>query len=642
MFTDMVGYTALTQSNESLALEVIDRHNRLLRPFFPRFHGREVKAIGDSFLVEFESALDALSCAVEIQSYLHDYNISSRDEWKINIRIGIHLGDVTQRAGDVFGDAVNIAARIEPIAEPEGICLSEQVYDQVRNKSAQTLVKLGRRDLKNVEFPIDVYRVVMPWDKATLPSGSDAYPTSKIAILPFASMSPDPTDEYFADGMTEELITTMSKIGGLKVMARTSIMTYKGAHKKINEIAKELEVGTVLEGSVRKAGNTMRITVQLIDSQTGDHVWAESYDRELKDVFAVQSDISKTVAQALKVQLLPSEKALIEGSQEVKPEAFDKYLLARQQIRAGEVLEAIRYLEKSVRLDPEFALAYSELAQMYVTAAGDHLRAIEAFANAKRYLARAVELDDRQPEVWLAKGNIAFQCDWDWEASEKSYKRAIELNPSNADAYRLYSYVPAILGRHNQALELAAKAVEFDPLSLLARCVLCFRYALAKRRDEALLECVRLRELHSDNINTRNYLALVYAELGLIQEAKKEFDTLRKDIKAKRAAGERGWFLYANWAYADNAFIYSATGDLQAIGDMINEAEEVAANSGYVSPAVMGTLYLAQGNREKGFDFLEKSVAERDPVGLFLWVWRFFEPFRSDPRFVALLKRIGI
>jgi hypothetical protein len=243
MFTDMVGYTALTQTNESLAMEVLGRHNQLLRPFFPKFHGREIKAIGDSFLVEFDSAMEAIDCAFAIQSHLHDYNIASRDDWKMKLRIGVHLGDVIHQNSDVFGDAVNIASRIEPLAEPEGICISEQVFDQIRNKVKHTLLVIPSRDLKNIQFPVNVYKVEMPWDKPTTMVESGAYSSNRIAILPFANFSPNPDDEFFADGITEEIISTVSGISGLNVISRTSVMGYKSTTKKLKEIGKELEVG---------------------------------------------------------------------------------------------------------------------------------------------------------------------------------------------------------------------------------------------------------------------------------------------------------------------------------------------------------------------------------------------------------------
>ncbi len=640
MFTDMVGYTALTQSNESLALEVLNRQNLLARPHFQRHGGREIKTIGDAFLVEFDNALDALECAVDIQTFLHDYNISGPSNWKIRLRIGIHLGDVVHSGADILGDAVNIAARIEPLAEPEGVAISEQVYAQVRNKSPLPLLRLPPRTMKNVQFPIDVYKVTMPWDPAVSGEGAPAFPRSRIAILPFASMSSDPNDEYFADGMTEELISTMSRIGGLRVVARTSVMGYKGGSKKINEIAKELEVGSVLEGSVRKAGSVLRIAVQLIDSQTSDHIWSETYDRELKSVFEIQSEISRTVAEALRIRLLPKERELMDRRQEVKPEAFDKYLLARQKIRSGEVLASINLLEESVHIDSSFVLALAELADAYVLAAGDHMPAADAFAKAEDCLNRALKLDDSRPEAWRSRGDWLFQSRWDWAGSESAFKKSIELNPSYAESYRMVSYPLAAEGDFQQALEQAKKGVEMDPLSLVTRARLGLLYALLERRDEALLECARLKELHPENVNTRNYVALVYAQLGLFQKARNEFDELRNDMKCRLLKGGRDVSIYATWAYYANAFIYARTGELQKVKDMIAEAESPAG--GFVGPSSLAALYLALGDFEKGFGLLREGYEKREPSLLFSWYLWCYRPFRNEEKFASVVKNIGL
>src|SRR2546428_2236820 len=282
----MVGYTTLGQRNESLSLALVEEQRKLIRPILNRHRGREIKTMGDAFLVEFPSALDAVKCAYDIQRTAREYNISAPVEPRIHLRIGIHLGDVTESDGDISGDTVNVASRIEALAEDGGVCLTRQVYNHVQNKFQLPLLSLGVRPLKNVDAAIEVYKMVMPWNEEKI-AASTRFDKRRIAVLPFSNISmnisPDSADEYFVDGMTEELIATMSRIGGLKVIARTSVMGYKGGQKKIGEVAKELEVGSVLEGSVRKAGDRLRITVQLIDSLTSEHAWAESYDRELKD-----------------------------------------------------------------------------------------------------------------------------------------------------------------------------------------------------------------------------------------------------------------------------------------------------------------------------------------------------------------------
>jgi adenylate cyclase len=364
MFTDMVGYTTLAQSDESLAMKVLESYHGLLRPIFPKYHGREVKTMGDSLLVEFDSALDATNCAIDIQQHLHKYNLSSRDDWKLRLRIGVHLGDVLRIGGDVLGDTVNVASRIEPLAEAEGICVSEQVFDQVRNKISHPFLKLAPTELKNVRFSIDVYKIVMPWEDGSATGLSHETPRSqRIAVLPLTNMSPDVSDEYFADGMTEEIISTLSKIEQAEVISRTSVMQYKKATKSIREVFKELNVGTILEGSVRKAGNRIRVAVQMIDAVRDRHLWAESYDRELEDVFAIQSDIARRVADALQSRMPRNRPSMVEPTRDV--EAYTMYLRAMQLHHENtevSLREAVALFEKAISRDPAFARAYAGLA----------------------------------------------------------------------------------------------------------------------------------------------------------------------------------------------------------------------------------------------------------------------------------------
>ncbi len=321
MFTDMVGFSALTHRNEALALELLEEHFALLRPFIPRHGGHEIKTTGDSFMVEFASPLQAVQCAVAMQKTLSIHNAGTPSDRQITIRIGIHLGDVEHRAGDVFGDGVNIAARLEPLAEPGGICLSQQIYDHVHNKVDVPLVSMGRPEMKNIQAPIEVYRVVLPWQHETpVPSPGSAAPATRpaardrksIAMLPLTNLSPDPENEYFSDGLTEDILTHLSKVQRLKVISRTSVMQYKKTSKNLREIGRELGVATILEGSVRKAANKVRISVQLIDASTDEHLWAETYDRELADIFAIQSDVARQITDALKARVSEDERARIE------------------------------------------------------------------------------------------------------------------------------------------------------------------------------------------------------------------------------------------------------------------------------------------------------------------------------------------
>ena len=283
MFTDMVDYTSLSEKNEVLALSLLEEQRKLLRPVFGKHSGREIKTLGDGFLVEFSSALEAVRCGLDVQFLMNTRNQAVSAEQRIMLRVAIHLGDVEHRDGDVYGDAVNVASRIQSLAEPGGVCITQQVFDHVRNSDEFRVEALGEARLKNVRSPFEIYRV-LPAEAKLVSTKGPLTDHLRIAALPLAIISSDSQDEYFANGLTEEIINTLSSIPALRVIARTSVMRYKEAKKTAAEIGRELNVGTILDGSVRKAGNRVRIAVQLIDVTSEEPIWAENYDRELEDV----------------------------------------------------------------------------------------------------------------------------------------------------------------------------------------------------------------------------------------------------------------------------------------------------------------------------------------------------------------------
>lgn len=399
MFTDMVGYTALGQKNESLSLALVEEQRKLVRPILGRHNGKEIKTIGDAFLVEFPSALDAARCAYDIQRATREANVSLPGESKIHLRIGVHLGDVIEYQGDISGDAVNVASRIEPLAEDGGVCLTAPIYESVRNKIDVSLLSLGRKVLKNISEPMEVYRMEMPWG-TKLEGELDS---KRIAVLPFVSLSPDPNDEYFADGLTEELIDRVCHIKELAVIARTSVMNYKGAKKNASQIGRELKAGALVEGSVRKAANKIRVTAQLINANTEEHLWSSKYDRDLEDIFAVQSDIAEKVAEALKVELLPTERRAVGKKPTESTEAFTLYLKGQyylnERTREG-IQKAIGYFEEATKKDSKYARAYIGLAHSYIILENwAYMPPAEASAKWMAFTTKALELDDSLPDA---------------------------------------------------------------------------------------------------------------------------------------------------------------------------------------------------------------------------------------------------
>ncbi|MCR4404156.1 MAG: tetratricopeptide repeat protein [Candidatus Acetothermia bacterium] len=468
MLTDMAGYTALAQRDERLALELLEEQARLLRPVFNKHGGHEVKATGDGFLVEFSSALQATRCAIEIQKALAERNAVVAPARRIAIRIGLHVGDAVYRESDVFGDAVNITSRIEPLAEPGGICLSQQVYDQVWNKLEMPLVSLGKQVLKNVQLPMEVYRVVFPWEGES-PGAAARVEKTRIAVIPLVNISPDPLDEYFTDGMTEELIYRLSKIRELKVIAQTSVMRYKGAEKTVSEIGRELRVGTVLEGAVRKADNKLRITVQLVDVQSEEYLWSELYERTLEDVFAIQDDIAQRVAEALQVQLLGEHRKQLARRRAPNVGAYTLYLTGRQLwgMRLEEPLRmALEQFQQAIELDPGYALAYTGLADCYsVMVNWGFVPGREGYPKAKEAVLKALELDDNLAEAHASLALIQWEYERKLAEAEAEFKQALELNPNYAPAHHWYALLLHRAGRNEEALAELEKALDLDPLS---------------------------------------------------------------------------------------------------------------------------------------------------------------------------------
>jgi adenylate cyclase len=305
MFTDMVGFTALAQRDEAEALRLLEEHRALLGPLFALHGGRMIKTMGDGILVEFTSVVESVHCAQEIQKTLAERNARSTTGQKIQLRVGIHVGDIIEQDGDIVGDAVNVASRLEPLAEPGGICISEQVLDQIRNKLPGDWENLVAPPLKNVVQPIRAYKLRASSGGTKAPEPTrERSSYVRLAVLPFTCMSPDPADECFADGLTEEMITQLSRGTALHVVARTSVMQYKDARRGIRDIGRELSVGSVLEGSVRRSAQKVRIAVQLIDAASEEHLWVDRFDRELTDVFAVQDEICQSVTKVLQGKLV--------------------------------------------------------------------------------------------------------------------------------------------------------------------------------------------------------------------------------------------------------------------------------------------------------------------------------------------------
>jgi TolB-like protein len=633
MFTDMVGYTALGQRNESLSLTLVEEQRKLIRPILSRYNGREIKTMGDAFLVEFPNALDAVRCAYDIQRATREFNIPNPAEKRIHLRVGLHLGDVVESQGDISGDAVNVASRIEPLAEDGGVCLTRQIYDHVQNKLELAFVGLGTKPLKNVSIPMEVFKMVMPWERQASAAEATPIPPSRIAILPFANFSPDPNDEYFADGMTEEIISTVSGISGLSVISRTSVMGYKGTAKKVKEIGKELEVGSVLEGSFRKAGNRIRVTTQLIDVAGDRHLWAQNYDRELDDVFAVQSDVAKQVADALRIRILSDEKERIERKPTENTTAYTLYLKGRHLWnRRGveNVKKASEFFSQAVKEDPRFALGYVGQADCYLILVNYTVDPKANLEKAKTMVSKALELDPGLAEAHTTNGMVLYDEN-DLRQAEEEYRKATELKASYATAHQWYSQLLLSQLRWNEALEQIEKAVELDPLSPVINYNLGIFYYAKREYGRALELFKRVTELDPAFPPVRVEMARAYGRMKMFDDMRREVaiavDLLKDTYPATRKLGDLSIARFEN--------------DSETVRRILPEVAAEAEGTGVFASETIASMFFYLGEKNKGFDWLERAYSRKEDLSGMRWDPD-YDAIRTDPRYLDLLRRLGL
>jgi adenylate cyclase len=629
MFTDMVGYTASAEADEAGTLDLLREQEELVRPVLSAYQGREVKSIGDGFLVEFDSALRAIQCAIDIQQRLQERN-SQKGVIPIKLRIGIHLGDVEERGGDVFGDAVNIASRIRPLAAPGGLCISAEVFNQVRNKVPNRFEKLEPQVLKGIRLPQEVYRVALPWQTSEMsPRGSTG---TRLAVLPLANISPDPKDEYFADGLTEELISAFSKIRELRVIARTSVGQYKSTSKSVAQIGQELDVASILEGSVRKAGDRLRITLQLIDAGTQEHIWAGTYDRKLDDVFAIQTEIAEQTAGALRLELLGSARSLIRKKPTSNFAAYNAYLrgihAARQSKLEGHV-GALSFFEEAVRLDPNFSLAYAALANTYLLLAGQTLALREVFPRAEELIRKALDLDSTSSDAHTAAGNLALQRAQDWTLAEQEFQKAISLNPSNASAHWWYAVLLKALGRIDEQIEELRTTIQLDPLWEDPKLRLAQALAMAGDIPSAIELGEEVRDHDPQNPSPHIALGFFYVRAGRVDDARKEAELL-----SGRDLGD-------SHQRTDQAVLSALLGNPADARQLAGKEEESSLTK-YVNRTHLAELYAAIGEREKALDHLEREYQAGETCLQMHHRGAAFDSIRDDPRFQSLLKQMRL
>jgi TolB-like protein/Tfp pilus assembly protein PilF len=631
MFTDIVGYSLTSARNEKKALEQVAELRSLLQGVFSKFDGRVVKTMGDGFLVEFASAVKAVDCAIEAQKELARINTDRAADDKLRIRIGIHVGDVIHSEGDVLGDAVNVASRVQSLADPGGILVTRQVFDQVKGKVQSSMNTTGLHELKNIPGQVEIFRV-LPRPADLEKTGRHELDPHRVAILPFANLSPDPNDGYFADGLTEELISTISRIGELSVISRASAMRYKDMRPSTDQVGQELRVGTILEGSVRKAGNKVRITAELLDVEGDRYIWSQNYDRDLTDIFGVQGDIAQKVADGLKVELLMKERQSLGKRTTISTEAYTLYLKGRyywnERSEAG-VNKAIRYFQEAARLDPRFAEAYSGLADAYMILADYRwMEPGTAGALAKENANRALSIDDTIAEAHASLGLISVNHLWDFAAGEQEFKRAIRLNANYAPAYHWYAVMLYYSRRYQDSLEMIRRAAELDPNSHVIRQGMGTALLGLGKTSEALQIFRRVAEENPDFMAVRYWMAVAYLLTGEFPKAVEEAE---KEVELDAGSDD---------SRLDLAWVKGVAGDREGASHILDEVR--SRGGGQNSPVSVAAVELAIGNADKGFDLLRAALEGHDPSLLYFRSVPAFSKYWSHPRWVEIDRGAGL
>jgi TolB-like protein/Flp pilus assembly protein TadD len=624
--------------------------------------GRVVDSPGDNLLAEFPSAVEAARCAIEVQRSMATRNSDVSPDRRMELRIGVHLGDVMVEGERIYGDGINVASRLEGLATAGGVCISGTAYDVVRNRLDVPCEDLGLKSIKNVRDPVRVYRI-RPTAEATIPPSKsdwsrraalwalvlavvvggaaairwaattggerfgDEGRIESLAVLPLDNLSEDSGDEYFSDGMTEALIGELAQIGALRVISRTSVMQYKDARKPLPEIARELDVDAIVEGSVLRAGDRVRITAQLIHAPTDRHLWAKSYERDLSDVLTLQREVAESIARQVHAELRPTGAP----PTQVRPDVHEAYLKGRYYLGNLDFETGIGYVERAIDLQSDYAPAHAALAEAYVWMAMYlGLRPEENLARAEAAAMRALELDESLSEAHVSLGMVWMLKNWDWPAVEREFQRALELNPSNARAHQLHAFYLAAMGRGGESLAEARRARELDPLSASTQTFYAGLYASFTRDYDRAIELLEEGLERTPNyLAGVSYLGWMYSMSGREEEA---LETTQRAVEMS----DRNVDTLATLAY-----VYASFGRRDEALQIVGELEE-KAREGYASAFPIGMAYAGLGDRDRAIEWLQRAVDRHDPQIFYIKWDSVFDPLHADPRFQVLLEEIGL
>ena len=631
MFTDMVGFTALMQKDEQKAKSNRDRHRKILEKHIFEHLGKILQYYGDGTLSIFGSAIEAVICAKEIQLEL-------QKEPQVPLRIGIHLGDIVYEDDGAYGDGLNVASRIESLSVAGAVLFSDKVHDEIKNQPELTKKSLGNYELKNVTRPVEVF--ALTHEGLTVPEpgelkGKGKKAENSVAVLPFVNMSADPENEYFSDGITEELINALTKVENLLVTSRTSSFAFKGKNHDIREIGSQLDVGTILEGSVRKAGNKVRITVQLIKTSDGYHFWSEVFDRELEDIFEVQDEISRKIASKLKKELIDEKiKEPLVKSRTKDLEAYNLLLKGKfyfNKWSPPDAYKALEFFKKALKKDLNYPLPYTWIAGCYsFLGAVGYLPPQDAYPKAKEYALKSLELDSNLPDAHLSIGLVKFFFEWDWEGVKKSLLKSIELNPSYAVAHQFYAMYLKLMDKTEDAVREAEQAYFLDPLSAPICDCLGDIYFHAGRFDLAIEQYRKTLELNPNFGNAYYGLGWTYWEKGEQKKALEIFEKIQKMPGSEF------------WGITFSSFAYARMGKKKKALECLKKIEEKKRIEKEISCDIyLAIIYAGLENYDKVFYHLEKAYNERQ--GGFIFIKnRPWKGLHKDTRFKTLMDKSGL
>jgi len=630
MFTDIVGYTTLMGNDEKKAFELLRKNRQIQQPLVKQFNGTWIKELGDGVLASFTTATDAVYCASEIQR-------SCEAVEDLQLRIGIHLGEVVFEDNDVFGDGVNIASRLQTLAPIGRIWISETVQKNVANKKDIKTKFVHLESLKHVKEPVPIYEVYTSDIQDDTPDidfrPTNMYPEKSIAVLPFVNMSNDPEQEYFSDGMAEEILTSLTHIKDLKVAGRTSTFQFKGKNVDLREVGQKLSVSKVLEGSVRKQGKRLRITAQLINVEDGYHLWSDRYDREMDDVFAIQDEIALAITENLKLILLDREKAMISKTPTVNKKAYESYLKGKfewgKRTKDG-FLKSIYYFNEAIQEDNEYSLAYTGMADSYTLLCAYHILPAEAsISKAKQAAEKAMELNPLLAEAFEALGHIELLNVANWQEAEDNYQKAIQLNPGFSTARQRYALMMATQGKYKEALEEIKKAHDLDPLSKIINTDSGLINLISGNADTAIAKCQEVLDLDPD------FPVALFVK-GLAHEQKGETGSAIANFKHAAEVAKSN--IIARSALAHALCINGDKEGALQILHGIQSPDELQ----FVSPYCLAIIHAGLGNTDKVFSYLNEAIDIKSVwiIHLHFSVDPRLTEFRTDPRYNELLRRI--